>query len=44
MQNKNVNTKNGDEIILCWEKISAREGTDVTKNLIYGDALYEEIF
>lgn len=27
-----------------WEKIAEKEGTDVEKNMIYGDKLYEEVF
>ncbi|MBI2565352.1 AbrB/MazE/SpoVT family DNA-binding domain-containing protein [Candidatus Woesearchaeota archaeon] len=34
----------GDDILRRWEEISKKEGANVTKEFIYGDALYEEIF
>ena len=33
-----------EEIVERWEKISEKEGGDVSKDLIYGDKLYEEVF
>jgi len=33
-----------EEIVERWEKISEKEGGDVSKDFIYGDKLYEEVF
>ena len=38
-----ANERNKD-IVKRWEEIAKKEGTDVTKNIKYGDELYEEIF
>lgn len=34
----------GEDIVASWAEIAKTEGTDVTKNWIYGDRLYEEGF
>ena len=36
--------ENGEEILNKWEKFAKEHGVDVTKELIYGDKLYEEVF
>jgi len=33
-----------EEIVERWEKMSEKEGGDVSKDFIYGDKLYEEVF
>jgi len=33
-----------EEIVERWKKISEKEGGDVSKDFIYGDKLYEEVF
>ncbi len=33
-----------DDLIKRWEEISKKEGCNVSKELIYGDKLYEEEF
>lgn len=38
-----IPTKDKD-IASSWEAIAKSQGTNVKKNLIYGDKLYEEVF
>lgn len=33
-----------DGIVNKWKEIAEREGLDVSKELVYGDRLYEEVF
>jgi len=34
----------GEDIVASWAALAKQEGTDVTKNWVYGDRLYEEGF
>ncbi len=36
--------KEENDVVSSWEKIAREEGTDVSKNWVYGDRLYEEEF
>ena len=33
-----------EDLLKRWEETAKKEGTDVSKNFIYGDKLYEEVF
>jgi len=44
VKDKSVEIKALDEgIVEKWSEISKREGVDVSKDIIYGDRLYEEV-
>lgn len=33
-----------EDVLDKWEDIAKREGVDVSKEILYGDKLYEEVF
>ena len=33
-----------DDLVKRWEETARKEGANVSKNFIYGDKLYEEVF
>ena len=33
-----------EDVLEKWEEIAKREGVDVSKEILYGDKLYEEVF
>ena len=39
-----LTTSTGEDILKSWEEISKSEGTNVAKNIKYGDKLYEDVF
>mgnify|MGYP000672150721 CR=1 FL=1 len=44
VKDKSIEIKALDEgIVEKWSEISKREGVDVSKDIIYGDRLYEEV-
>lgn len=44
VKDKSIEIKALDEgIVEKWSEISKREGVDVSKEIIYGDRLYEEV-
>ena len=46
VDNKDVKIISSDktDIVSSWKEISQKEGCNVSKKLIYGDNLYEEVF
>jgi len=45
VRDKTLEIKTLDEgIVKKWKEIAEREGLDVSKELVYGDRLYEEVF
>lgn len=39
-----LSPQNGTEIMKRWQGFAKKYGTNASKNIIYGDKLYEEIF
>ncbi len=34
----------GQEIISSWKKMASREGGNISKDFVYGNRLYEQVF
>lgn len=39
-----LSVSDGQEILNSWREIAKKEGCNVSKEIVYGDKLYEEIF